>query len=279
MVKKITFFFVSLLVFLPSCRDDGEEAFLGGQTRSAVADSTVDLYDPVIAEVNALYTPEEWYSYIFKTSSLTGEQKALVLEYLGHLTDNKYDKWYAPLLRLLRFNKIERIYVSSKAPVSAGYDPSTNVIIFKSISAMSESAVTEELLHAGQNRVYPDGISQYGFKGLPNIEFEVRFFRDLIAYIEDRPITPTTGSDNFNEYYFWIEDICKENPLESTFPSVDRVLEIKIDGQGYYDMVQAFRTYLPAYAGLIDYGLKPLYIGFIYNSISHLPSTAEYEVI
>lgn len=46
MVKKITFFFVSMLVFLPSCRDDGEEAFLGGQTRSAVADSTVDLYIP-----------------------------------------------------------------------------------------------------------------------------------------------------------------------------------------------------------------------------------------
>lgn len=35
--------------------------------------------------------------------------------------------------------------------------------------------VQEELVHAGQNRIYPNGIAQYGGgAGTPNIEFEAK---------------------------------------------------------------------------------------------------------
>lgn len=269
-----------VLLLLPSCRDEQEEAFLSYHFGNEELTSTVSVpaqavqMDSIIAELNGFYTPDQWYIYIFQTSKLTQAEKEMVLRCIEKYTDGKYEIWYFPVFRVLRTIKIASIYVNSQSSVPAGYNPSTNTIMFKTITDMAENRVIEELLHAGQNRIYPGGIEQYLFKGLPNIEFEVRFFRDLVDCVNGDYFG--AAESPYNELYgAWVYELCDGEGSRSVFPSMERVLEVKMDGRGYYDMVKGFKKYYPSYAAPIDPSLRPLLVNYIYNSTLKSQTTEE----
>lgn len=104
---------------------------------------------------------------------------------------------YKPLFKLLSKDKISKIYRGqlTHAPAAA-YNVITNSIIIGSASSLRANMLEEELIHAGQNRIYSEGISQYAAKaGTPNIEFEAKLTQDIISYINGGIIGLGAGRD------------------------------------------------------------------------------------
>lgn len=147
-------------------------------------------------------------------------------------------------------------------PAQAAYNPYTNSVILKIGATITENVLPEELIHAGQNRIYPKGIAQYsGRVGTPNIEFEAKLTQDLILYINALPFGLGEGENNAIEYSQWLIKLCGD-VNSPTFPSMDSVLTISQDGNGYYDMMREFKSKAYQYNYEIIDTLKPLYIKY-----------------
>lgn len=147
-------------------------------------------------------------------------------------------------------------------PSQAAYNPYTNSVIIRTGAVITENVLPEELIHAGQDRIYPKGIAQYsGRMGTPNIEFEAKLTQDLISYISGLPFGLGVGENNDDEYSQWLIKLCGDisNP---TFPCMDSVLTVKQDGSGYYEMMRDFKIMAYQYNYEIIDTLKPLYINY-----------------
>ena len=94
---------------------------------------------------------------------------------------------------------------------SAQYDCPTNTITFQSSSSINKNAILEELFHAYQKTVYPDGTCQYSLNtpGYTNIEFEAKVFKDIYTVTYGGGLSGNIGfsSTFFDEYRDWVLDI------------------------------------------------------------------------
>lgn len=171
---------------------------------------------------------------------------------------------YNPLFYKLKQTPIAKIYRGSTGSNAPGaYNPSKNVIILKTGETLTSNIMHEELIHAGQNRIYPGGITQYVAKaGTPNIEFEAKLTQDIISYIAGGYFSLGAGNDNLAEYIQWVMNLCG-NDDDPVFPTMNTVLTLKEGSDGYYQMMEAFKTKAPSYNYEILTTLKPLYINFI----------------
>ncbi|MBD5330213.1 MAG: hypothetical protein HDS03_10135 [Bacteroides sp.] len=184
-----------------------------------------------------------------------------------------YKRWYNCLIAVISEQPIARIY-QKKMEIAASYSPVYNTIAVKDTPGNKEMPYIEELLHAGQDRVYAGGIEQYTDKGKPNIEFEASLTRDLIFYVGGGVYASGAGTDNVEEYQEWIEELCwSEVGGVNVFPSEERVLGLKLyfdkfqQMLGYYQMMELFKKRNSAYDKEILYTLGPEYIGFVYDSL------------
>ncbi|WP_418894678.1 hypothetical protein [Limibacterium fermenti] len=62
----------------------------------------------------------------------------------------------------------------------ASYHSESKGITFANTESITSTSLKEELFHAWQDAYYPGGISQYAETGRVNIEFEAKFFKDLL---------------------------------------------------------------------------------------------------
>jgi len=174
-----------------------------------------------------------------------------------------------------------------------GYDPQTGALLFKSINSIREEAFFEEFIHLSQDRLYIGGITQYNYKGRPNIEFEAKVIADLIRvqrgfgaelgkgpinikkinkpdgtfiYIDETPLN--------NSYEDWIKMLLKISP-PLTFEKLDncKIPIIATDGNsydyGYRDFMLNFRTKDPQYNKPYNEpkDVKPLLLMKVFNYI------------
>ena len=85
-------------------------------------------------------------------------------------------------------NKSVQLYFGINTSASpASYHPESKGITFANTESITSASLKEELFHAWQDAYYPGGISQYGkdtqgnkSEGYVNIEFEAKFFKDLL---------------------------------------------------------------------------------------------------
>ncbi|MDE6696142.1 MAG: hypothetical protein K2K25_04625 [Muribaculaceae bacterium] len=248
---KYLLFFVCSLLLLSACSN--EEDILYSDLKNT---------ELTRGENNSLVYPMS--SFITKIN-LDLKDEGIVNAYLNGM-QNEFGKWYLPLFVKLKAEPIAEITrgstgTKSKAP--AAYFASQNILVFLTGSTISENGVHEELIHAGQQRIYPGGIVQYGQKeGTPNIEFEAKLTQDIINCINDLPFNLGEGLNNSTQYVQWMLEIS-----DNGFPSMTKVLETKISSIGYYGMVEAFSKRYEDYNYPVSMTLKPLYINYISNSI------------
>lgn len=202
----------------------------------------------------------------------------------GYLSDmqNEFGKWYLPLFEKITTNKISKIYRSNipsntskgENHPAAAYYTIKNILVFSKEADIRYNSLCEELIHAGQHRIYKEGITQYGKKeGASNIEFEAKLVQDIINCINDLPFSLGEGVDNYIQYTQWILDICEnKNNNIIDFPSLSTVLTTTTekDSLGYYDMAVSFAKKYPIYDFDVDRELKPEYIDYIYKSINNI---------
>lgn len=170
---------------------------------------------------------------------------------------------YNPLFKKLKSSPIAKIYRgNTDGTAPAAYNPTSNVVILKSGATVTDNMLEEELVHAGQNRIYTGGIAQYAkTSGTPNIEFEAKLTQDLISYVNGGAFSLGAGPNNYDEYSAWVMSICGDSD-EPTFPSMETVLTVKEGSSGYYQMVDAFKTKASQYNYPVLTTLKPLYINY-----------------
>lgn len=127
------------------------------------------------------------------------------------------------------------------------YDAENNTLAVLDNTDMKIQTYFEELIHAGQDRVYYGGIAQYYDRGKPNIEFEASLTKDLVYYIEGGIYNAGAGIDNKQQYAKWIETLCDDTqvPLNYSFPSAAAVVGTKVEignvKKGYYEMMEDFK--------------------------------------
>lgn len=126
---------------------------------------------------------------------------------------------------------------------AGGYSAASKKITFNSASTLdSESVLIEELFHAYQDHFYPNGISQYSrtTSGFSNIEFEAKFFQDLINFnfifsggtcCVMFPSSSTISSDDLILYQLWLDDITNSGTI---FPEFDTI------STAYFQWMQVF---------------------------------------
>lgn len=172
---------------------------------------------------------------------------------------------YNPLFKILKSLPIAKIYrEETDGTAPAAYNPTSNVVILKTGTDITDNMLEEELVHAGQNRIYTGGIAQYAkTSGTPNIEFEAKLTQDLISYVNGGAFSLGAGPNNYDEYSAWVMSICDDSN-EPTFPSMDTVLTVKEGSYDYYQMVEAFKTKASQYDYPVLTTLKPLYINYTY---------------
>ncbi|MBO4943762.1 MAG: hypothetical protein J6C91_00715 [Muribaculaceae bacterium] len=167
---------------------------------------------------------------------------------------------YFPLCKLLNQQPISSIYYRT-TPAVAAYSPTENAIWITQGDLPGISETQEELLHAGQDRVYPNGIGQYANKkGASNIEFEAKLIICIISLCNGEgyfsPLQPGERIDSPLQaaFHYWLDAIITNNG-KSSFPSKEKVLTTTYNGYGYYDMLEEFILRNPAYNYPIDYTL------------------------
>ena len=99
----------------------------------------------------------------------------------------------------------------------ATYNPYNKSIKFKENGSITAENLKEELFHAWQDAYYPGGTAQYGkdtqgnkLPGLVNIEFEAKFYRDIIEHPDGlccNAFGENLPDNLYQEYYAWIESI------------------------------------------------------------------------
>ncbi len=203
-------------------------------------------------------------SSFITTVSLTSSDEARLNEILDFM-QTTLGNGYNPLFKKLKSSPIAKIYRgTTDGTAPAAYNPTSNVIILKTGATITDNMLEEELVHAGQNRVYSGGIAKYAkTAGTPNIEFEAKLTQDLISYVNDGPFSLGAGPNNIDEYTAWVMSICGDTETPK-FPSMPTVLTVKEGTWGYYQMVDAFKTKAAQYNYPVLTTLKPLYINYTY---------------
>lgn len=251
---KFKYLFLSLLslLVLSACSNDDDFLFSDTNVSELTRSETFSLKYPMS-------------SFISKISLNTTDQNTVN----GYLSDmqNEFGKWYLPLFVKLKSNPIAEIKRGSTGTGSdapAAYYANQNILAFLTGADIRYNGVCEELIHAGQQRIYPGGIAQYGKKkGTPNIEFEAKLAQDLVSCINDLPFNLGEGADNSTEYVQWILELCGDG----SYPSETKVLNTEVKSMGYYQMVISFGKKYAAYNYPVIMDLKPLYINYISDSI------------
>lgn len=64
----------------------------------------------------------------------------------------------------------------------AGYNPQSKNFVFKDADEINPQRLTEEIIHAAQDLLYPNGTYQYINLGNPNIEFEAKILVEISTY-------------------------------------------------------------------------------------------------
>lgn len=84
-------------------------------------------------------------------------------------------------------------------PTAGGANPADNSITFQ--SGLISSDMDEEFFHIYQNAVYTGGTVQYLNNGKADIEFEAKFFNDIMNPPADRPGALYRNPDNVKLFY------------------------------------------------------------------------------
>lgn len=251
----------SFILSLTSCVSD-EDLFLNNDSQS-------------LSDVNELESIKMKYplkSFI-TVVNLDASDITNVNYYLSDM-QNSFGEWYLPLFAKLKSDPIAEIMrgstgIGSSAP--AAYYATQNILVFLTDAEIRYNNVCEELIHAGQQRIYPGGITQYGkAEGIPNIEFEAKLAQDLVNCINELPFNLGEGVGNSEEYAQWVIELCDEGDYNYGFPTLDKVLNTEYHRMGYFQMVESFRKKYEAYDYPVDLELKPLYINYISNNISRI---------
>ncbi|MEN5231907.1 hypothetical protein [Sphingobacterium faecium] len=83
----------------------------------------------------------------------------------------------------------------------ATYNPITKKLGFKDEINIDSRNIFHELFHAVQDRIYPNGISQYLSVGKAEIEFETHLFIDLVGrLVSNPPIALYDTEDNYKNF-------------------------------------------------------------------------------
>jgi len=119
----------------------------------------------------------------------------------------------------------------------AEYNCAINTITLKSGSSINKNAILEELFHAYQNTIYPEGTCQYhlGTPGYTNIEFEAKVFKDIYSKLYGGM---TSGNVNFppllfDEYETWITNNAYEGITQAFREQYNTML-------GYFNEYNSF---------------------------------------
>ena len=119
----------------------------------------------------------------------------------------------------------------------AKYNCAINTITLKSGSSINKNAILEELFHAYQNTIYPEGTCQYhlGTPGYTNIEFEAKVFNDIYSKLYGGM---TSGNVNFppllfDEYETWITNNAYEGITQAFREQYNTML-------GYFNEYNSF---------------------------------------
>jgi hypothetical protein len=120
----------------------------------------------------------------------------------------------------------------------AHYDPATNTITFRSSSDINSNAILEELFHAYQNTVYPDGTCQYNFgtPGFTNIEFEAKVFKDIYSKLYGGMTSGNIGFPTlfFAEYEAWTINIANNGFTPALMEQYNTMLGYFNEYNSYY---------------------------------------------
>ena len=135
-------------------------------------------------------------------------------------------------------NKSVQLYFGINTSASpASYHPESKGITFANTESITSASLKEELFHAWQDAYYPGGISQYTEVGKVNIEFEAKFYQDIIG-APNGLCCITFGvnlPDNlYQEYYAWIESIRLSEKLSFSNSDYVRWLNIFSEYDLYY---------------------------------------------
>jgi len=89
---------------------------------------------------------------------------------------------------------------------NANIDLATYTITIN-VNTITTTAVGEELFHAYQNSVYPNGTAQYNPTGRVDIEFEQAFWQDIIQTSVNAGAMNGASQSDLDAYKIWIGSI------------------------------------------------------------------------
>lgn len=138
------------------------------------------------------------------------------------------------------------------------YNPNNKGLYFLNSSVIAE-AFPEEFLHFSQDNMYSGGISQYLTVGKCNIEFEVKFIKDVFRWRDGMGGTfDGMGIKYSYEYTNMILDLETGN-----FPTYEEFL---FYGCNYWDFLGDFNHEDSPYHSVMVEGLVPVVIDYIGQS-------------
>ncbi len=172
---------------------------------------------------------------ILKGISMTDTQKSKLNQALSEFIHEGCMQ--VALYNTLVDNRVYLDFGMRTSGTSASYDPISKGITFSSTADITSASLKEELFHAWQDAYYPGGISQYTEVGKVNIEFEAKFYQDIIG-APNGLCCITFGvnlPDNlYQEYYAWIESIRLSEKLSFSNSDYVRWLNIFSEYDLYY---------------------------------------------
>lgn len=185
-----------------------------------------------------LVEPTHPLDEILRNHNLTPEQLNTLRQTLSEILDSHcvYRKMY----EFLFANEVRFDFFINPNTSAGGYNPLTQAITFNNAGTLgSISTLTEELFHAYQDYYYSGGIYQYNHtSGFSNIEFEAKFFQDIINFMSTGsiccavfPNTSTVSSSNFTLYQTWLDEITS---FGTEFPEFSTV------STAYFQWMQVF---------------------------------------
>lgn len=141
--------------------------------------------------------------------------------------------------------------VSSTNP--GGYNPLTGVITFNGIDNITTQVLQEELFHGYQdksNNNKLNSILNNNNYGRSNIEFESKFYRDILYVKSDQGCCLTIQGAEGNAYYYWLLEITNDG---TSFP-----VSISQIRNQYYYYLEIFKSEFPLYNYPTDPQLDPI---------------------
>jgi hypothetical protein len=152
-------------------------------------------------------------------------------------------------------------YVDASINTPASYNPSTRTFKFKSQEDINLYNLSEELFHAYQNTHYSGGTAQYLTTGRPNIEFEAKVFRDLMAS-DKTMVNPwsigTVQNVEYENYLSWIRTLTNDG---NRYPHSYS----EMSNQYYHYMNEFVRSY-PEYNDPVIPDMDPTALFTLINS-------------